>query len=168
MQILAERAAHVARQREEVREAEIRLMVLRRSNDLYGVDLNFVNAATVVSDLTALLGAPAAFCGLLSVRGKYITVIDLPLFLDANILGSGQRPITDARNALVVGVGQREIALLAEELLGVRDLMFADLTTIDGASDKNPVRKLGPDGIQVVDLTTLLADPRLTPDRGIA
>ena len=157
-QILKKRAALAARAREEVREPEARVVLFRASGELYAVDFAAVSSITMVRSMTPLPGVPSALAGLLSVRGKHVTAVDLGLFLQGT---ARKRRIVDAGKAVVISSGDREVALIAEELLGIRDLFEGELHPIAGASQSDPVTATGPDGMQILDIAALFQDPRL-------
>lgn len=157
--ILRRRAELAAIAREEERDPDVRLLLFRGAGELFATDLRAVSAITIIRALTPLPGVPRALAGLLNVRGRHVTAIDLGLFLPGR--ASTQRKIVDAAKAITVFLGKRDVALIAEEVVGIREVYHADLTGIAAANADDPVKALGPDKSLVLDVAALFRDPRL-------
>lgn len=157
--ILRRRADQAASSREELRDPEARLLLFRAAGESYAVDLANVSAITLIRAMTPLPGVPRALAGLLNVRGRNVTAIDLALFLGGQIAKS--RRIVDAGKAITVTHDGREIALIAEELSGIREVFAGELRPVAGATADDPVKAVGPDGVHVLDVAALFLDPRL-------
>lgn len=156
--VLRARAVAAAKVRDEFREPLERLLAFRAAGKLYGVPLESVSAITLIRSMTLLPGVPAAFAGLLNVRGRHVTAIDLGAFLEGARIG-------DASKAITVVQKDRELALIAEELVGVRDIFENDVQEVVGLKAGSVVTRLGPDGMQVIDPEALFADTRLGSSR---
>ena len=156
--VLRTRAFAAAKVRDEIREPLERLLAFRAAGTLYGVPLESVSAVTLIRSMTLLPGVPAAFAGLLNVRGRHVTAIDLGAFLE------GAR-IADASKAITILHKDRELALIAEELVGVREIFENDVQQVAGLKAGSVVTRLGPDGMQVIDPNALFADSRLGSSR---
>ncbi len=163
-EILKKRAAAIASARVDLTEPESRLIVFRLGNDLFGVPLEAVRVVHIIRRLTPLPGVPLIFAGLLAIRGGHVTALDLVRFLEPGASGR-ERHLADATKAVVVGPEGREIAILAEELEGIQEIFAGDVRSIEGAPEGAPISQLGPEGIQIIDVPALLADPRLHATR---
>lgn len=166
-EILRRRAELAAVSRDEMRDPDIRLLVFRAAGELFATDLKAVSAITIIRAMTPLPGVPRALAGLLNVRGRHVTAIDLGLFLPGR--ATTQRKIVDAAKAITVFHGNRDVALISEEVLGIREAFVADLTAISAAGADDPVKALGPEKSLVLDVPALFRDPRLAArtQRGI-
>lgn len=162
--ILERRAAAAAAEREEVREPSGRVLIFRAAGQVYGVDLARVSAVSMIRAMTPLPGVPRALAGLLNVRGRNVTAIDLGLFFGGR--GRDARRIVDAGKAITVALDGREIAFIAEELDGIRDLFPGDLQTVSSAPASDPVKSVTADGVHVLDLPAMLQDARLVARTG--
>lgn len=162
--ILERRAALAAAARDEVREPAGRLLVFRAAGQAYGVDLSMVSAVSMIRAMTPLPGVPRALAGLLNVRGRNVTAVDLGLFFGGRARES--RRIVDAGKAVTVALEGREIAFIAEELDGIRDFFDGDLQPVSAAPASDPVKAVTKDGIHVLDLPSLFQDPRLAARGG--
>ncbi len=161
VRILKERAEIAAVVRDEARESEVRLATFRLGAHTYGVTLDAVFAITLVQSITPLPGVGAGLVGLINVRGRHVTALDLGAFLQAS--GENRdRPIADFGKAVTVAYADRRLAFLCEEVLAVRDLFPGDLHPIEGVEALAPIQQIGPDSVQVLELSILFSDPRLS------
>lgn len=78
-------------------------------------------------------GAPPHVRGVLNVRGRLVTVIDVPARL-----GAPPRPLRPSDRLLIVGRGERRVALAVDEVLDVRELDDAALER-DGTVPRSPL-----------------------------
>lgn len=163
-QILERRAALAAAARDDVREPSGRLLVFRAAGQAYGVDLGHVSAVSMIRAMTPLPGVPRALAGLLNVRGRNVTAIDLGLFFAGRARDA--RRIVDAGKAITVALEGREVAFIAEELDGIRELFDGDLQPVSAAATSDPVKSVTKDGIHVLDLAALFQDARLVARGG--
>lgn len=157
--ILRRRAAAAAAAREEVRDPEARLLAFRAAGESFAVDLENVTAISLIRSMTPLPGVPRALAGLLNVRGRHVTAVDLGLLLGAS--ASAQRRIVDAGKAVTVAHGGREVALIAEDLNGIVEVFAGDVKPVAGISPADPIRAMGPGGLHVLDVAALFLDARL-------
>ena len=163
-EILQRRAWAAAARREDMEEPERRLVAFRVADQLYGLSLEAVGAVAFLRTMVALPGVPPALVGLIGVRGRHVTAIDLALFLEGRgaAPATASRHIADASKAILVQHGGRELAILCEELVGIRELYRGELRSIQGAAQNAVVKMVGPHGIQVLEVAALFADERLS------
>ena len=157
--VLRKRAALAAAAREEVRDPQARLLVFRAAGETWAIDLSAVSAISIIRSMTPLPGVPRALAGLLNVRGRNVTAVDLGLLLGAR--SSAGRRIVDAGKAITLAHAGREIALIAEDLVGIQEVFAGEVEMLAGTSPSDPVRALAPGGAHVIDPAALFMDPRL-------
>ena len=158
-EILQRRADDAAADRSEIAEPDGRLVGFEVGGERFGVALASVAAVGIVRSMVLLPGVPPVFAGVLNVRGRFVSAIHLRRFLDA---GAGApRRIADADKAVTLAWEDRELVVLAEELLGVREYFDAERRHIEGAASDAPVREMLVDGMQMLDVAALFRDPRL-------
>jgi purine-binding chemotaxis protein CheW len=163
--VLRERAAALAQpEAQESTDAEA-LATFTVGGHALGVPLERVLRASDLRHLTEIPGGPPWLLGLTAVEGHLVSLLDL-----ARFLGLGRSGVADVRGSLVVSAGKREIGLVAEQLLGIRDLPQSALTVLPGES--GPIRRVargqGGQGVDllVLDVDVLFDDPRLGSSRG--
>ena len=166
VRLLRERAAVAAVVREKERESESRLATFRVGTHIFGVPLESIFAITLVQSITPLPGVGAGLVGLIGVRGRHVTSLDLDAFLGTPN-ESANRRIADFGKAVTVVFADRRLAFLCEEVLAVQELFPGELRPLEGATDTSVVQFIGPDGAQLLDLPTLFRDPRLSGMRRV-
>ena len=164
VRILRERAEAAAVVRGEERESELRLATFRVGAHTFGVPLEAVFAITLVHSITPLPGIGAGMVGLIGVRGRHVTSLDLDAFLGPPS-ESANRRIADFGKAVTVVFADRRLSFLCEEVLAVLELFPGDLHPLEGTTDLSVVQLVGPDGVQLIDLPALFRDPRLSGTR---
>ena len=122
MKILKDRAAVLARPFfEEVDNGkELIGLGFLLSDEHYVIDASFVVEVIQINELTQLPSCPPFIMGIINVRGRIISVINLKTFL--NLPSKG---ITNHNRVIVVKHQQIEIGLLADEVTG-NMLVFTD------------------------------------------
>lgn len=163
-EILRRRARAIAVERVDPEPAELSVLVLQFGGLLFGIPGETVSAIAMVRSMTGLPGVPSPVVGLLGIRGSLITAIDIAQMADRSRPPSS-RAMIDASKAVVVSRGRREVAVLAEELLGIRELRATEIQSVGVATDGSVVRMLGPDGLQIVDVAAVFSDPVLRTTR---
>lgn len=109
----ARQYAQPLRQTETSGEA-LPVLAFRLGEERYGVNVTYVRAVRPLPRLTRVPGVPAYYRGVVNLRGKIITVLDLRLFLDV--------PASDLHapdELLVTQCAGLELALLAHHVEGV-------------------------------------------------
>src|SRR5579859_501407 len=166
--ILERRARKAAELPPAIEEPELLLVSFRIAGESYGVPLSAVSAVAMIRNLTPLPGVDPALVGLMNVRGRYLTAVDLGILLGAGA-GDPQRRISDATKLIAVSHHPegalpgpaREIALIAEEVPGLSEVMKGQRRRREGVRPESPLQEVLPDGTMPLDLERLFADPRL-------
>ncbi len=165
---------------EEDERGHIRLLLVRLGCEIYGIEAHHVFNVRAADQITAVPRTPAWVAGVINLRGRIFSVIDLRRYFN---LPEGDRVDQDGFDTggvipriIVVETPDMEIALLVDEVLTVETLPMGDLQDATGT-----VRGLHPEYVQgviarpnasddqiqsssmlvVLDLVTLLADERL-------
>jgi purine-binding chemotaxis protein CheW len=87
-------------------------LLCRAGAHLYGMPLEHVIESMRALPIDPVSGAPACVRGLSIIRGRPVAVVDPGLLLD-------DRP-TDPNRLVTIRVGRRTVALVAEEVVGIR------------------------------------------------
>ncbi len=150
--ILEERARALARPQLQTDTTQgEELVVFRLGDTCYGLPARSVKEAYPLTQYVSLPGTPAFILGLVNVRGRLLTALDLRPLLDL----ASAMPQPDAL-LLIVGVKNNEVALLTDVVLDVRRCA-GDITPTPSSMAGN-----GTGWLQGVDHTfTMLIDPAL-------
>jgi purine-binding chemotaxis protein CheW len=168
--ILRERARALAAPRADANtqaeSAALELLEFRLADERYAVATAFVHGIHPLRSIAPVPCTPPFVHGIVSVRGLVFTVIGLKKFF-----GLPEQGLTDLHRIVLVGATAAEFGLLADVSVGLVRLHEADLLppppnlTAIGA---RYIRGVAADGLVVLDMPAILADPALlvneTPD----
>lgn len=166
--ILKERAkvlARPAKEKEAVREG-IEVVEFLLAQEKYGVESMSVREVYPVKDLARLPGAPPFVLGILNVRGKIYSVVDLKKFFD---LPTGE---LGALNKVILLAGEgMEVGILADQILGVRFLPAPEiqrsLPTLTGVRSAY-LKGVTAAGQVILDAQKFLSDKSLVVQEEVA
>ena len=158
--ILRERAAVLARWEEKSTvEDGIEMVEFLLAREHYALESAYVREVYPLKDFTPLPGVPVFVLGLLNVRGRIISIIDLKKFFDMP-----DRGISDLNKVIIVHDQKMEFGILADAIIGVRTVSASDLTrplpTLSGIREEF-LRGVTGDRLIVLDGARILADPHL-------
>lgn len=159
--VLHARALALAQREEPAASAPaIDLLEFRLARDRYAIETRHVSELRPLGELTLMPCTPAFVAGVVNVRGRITAVIDIQKFF-----GLATRGLTDLHHVILVRGGELELGVLADAIVGVRADAREDLQPALPTSAGVPaeyVMGITPDGLLVLDLARLLADPRMT------
>lgn len=124
------------------------------SDEKYAINSIFVSEVIYINELTKLPCTPPFIMGLINVRGKVLSVIDIKTFF--NIPGKG---ITNLNKVIIVKHNDIEIGILADDILGNSNIQIDSLqtkvTTITEVND-NFIIGVTDNRVVVLDIKKLL------------
>ncbi|MBI2354347.1 MAG: purine-binding chemotaxis protein CheW [Deltaproteobacteria bacterium] len=127
--------------------------------ETYAIEMRWVAETCPLRELTPLPCTPPFVAGIINVRGRIVSVLDLRQFFDLP-----QKGLTDLNKVIVVHNGGMEFGILADEILGTRSIPLAEvqppLPTLTG------VREEYLKGV-TAGRTAILDGARLLADKGI-
>jgi purine-binding chemotaxis protein CheW len=163
--ILRERAAALARPEGTALPTEtLELLEFSLANERYAVETRFVAEVQPLRDLTPLPGTPPYVRGVVNLRGRILPVYDLKKFF-----ALPEQGLTDLHRIVVLDGGDFEIGLLADLVVGVRqlapDALSPPLPTLS-AIGAEYLKGVTGDRLVVLDIERLLNDPRIVVNDG--
>jgi purine-binding chemotaxis protein CheW len=167
-EILKARARELARPLGDGKhDAEtIEILEFRLAEERYGFEQQYVCEVQTLKDLTPLPCAPPFIKGLVTVRGQILPAIEIKRFFDLPETG-----ITDLHMVIVLRVGDIELGVLADAIVGVRAIPPANiqqsLPTLTGVREEY-LKGITDQGVVVLDASKLLGDEKLTIDEEAA
>ena len=159
--ILRARAAALARPRlVGVRpEDEIEVVEFLLGSEHYAIAASLVREVCPLKDLTPLPGTPAFVRGIINLRGRIVSVVDLKRFFDLPVQG-----LTDLNKVVVTGDAQTEFGLLVDAVVGVRSISRVEIQppmpTLTGVRETY-LKGVTRERLVILDGTAILADPKL-------
>ena len=136
-QIIKARAHALARQSTggDVAAASIEVVEFLLAQEQYGIETLYVREVYPLKDLTPLPCTPPFVRGIINVRGRLLSVIDLKPFFELP-----EKGLTDLNKVIIAHTEAMELGILADAILGVRRLSLAamqpSLPTLTGIREE--------------------------------
>jgi purine-binding chemotaxis protein CheW len=164
--VLRERARALARPAADplAPTDSLELLEFRLAGERYAVETRFISEVQPLRDLTPLPGTPAFVLGIVNLRGRILPVYDLKKFFSLPEQG-----LTDLHRIVVINGHGLEIGLLADVVVGVRELapgaLSPALPTLSAIASAY-LKGVSEERLVVLDLERLLLDPRIVVNDG--
>ena len=158
--ILKARAYALAQetQREDTAEC-IEVVEFLLAYERYGLELLYVREVYPLKELTSLPCTPPFVVGIINVRGRLLSVLDIKKFFDLPAQG-----LTDLNKVIIVHDPSMEFGILADALLGVRSIPIeeiqASLPTLTGIREEY-LKGVTKDRLVILDAGRLLSDKKI-------
>jgi purine-binding chemotaxis protein CheW len=159
--ILKARACALARtpKGEDITTARIEVVEFLLAYERYGLELLYVREVYPLKELTSLPCTPPFVVGIINVRGRLLSVLDIKNFFDLPAKG-----LTDLNKVIIVHDPSMEFGILADALLGVRSISIeeiqASLPTLTGIRDEY-LMGVTKDRLVILDAGRLLSDKKI-------
>lgn len=125
----------------------------------YAVETQWAREVWPLRELTPVPCTPAFVRGVINLRGRILSVVDLRRFFDLPLGG-----LSDLNKVILLRTAALEFGILADQVLGVRQVALAELHPVAsglGGIRAEYVRGVTSDTLLVLAVEQLLADPRL-------
>ncbi len=137
---------------------EHQLVVFGLAEELFGVEINTVESIIKIQEITRLPQMPASLCGVISLRGRILPVMDLRLRL-----GLLPTPSTIHSRIVIINHAQNKIGMMVdsvEEVVSVPDAVIEavpSITTTVNTEFIEGIAKLEDKLIVLLNLESVLA-----------
>lgn len=129
------------------------------ANEHYGIESRYIREVYPIKDYTPLPGTPSFVLGLINVHGQIVSIIDMKKFFDLPDKG-----MSDLNKAVIIHNDNMEFGILADELLGVRNIELSEIQppppTLTGIREKY-LRGITREQIIILDAKRLLEDKNI-------
>ena len=162
--ILRARAQALARETAAATPGDesIEFLEFQAASGKFGVQTHYVLEVCVLKDYTLLPGVPKYILGIMNLRGRILSILDLKALFELPSEG-----LTYHNKVTVIQHGNMKLALLSDEILGVRSVALRHLQpalpTMTGFRAEY-AKGLTPDWTVILDAGRMLEDPRLIVD----
>jgi purine-binding chemotaxis protein CheW len=159
--ILSKRAKVLARQLEQDQGAGARLDILEflLTYETYAIEMRWVAETYPLKELTPLPCTPPFVAGIINVRGRILSVIDIRKFFDLP-----EKGLTDLNKVIIVHDGEMEFGILADMILGTRSIPVSEvqppLPTLTGIREEY-LKGLTRERTAILDGAKLLTDKKI-------
>lgn len=160
-EILKRRARELARTREEPVQAEgmIEVLEFRLGSERYAIESSYIQEVHSIADITHLPGTPPFVTGIVNVRGRIHSVVDLRQFFDIPKKGLG-----DMNRLIILKSEKMEFGILVDSIAGIRMLCPGELQpplpTLTGIREEYLMGITG-DRLAVLSAGKILSDRRI-------
>jgi purine-binding chemotaxis protein CheW len=158
--LLKARALALAREpaREQPGES-LELLEFLLSSERYAIEMSWVRETLPLKELTSVPCTPPFVLGLINVRGRIVSVIDIKRFFDLP-----EKGLSDLNKVIVVHGKGMEFGILADAISGVRSIPLAELQpslpTLTGIREEY-LKGVTGERLVVLDGEKLLTDGRI-------
>lgn len=156
--ILQERAKALAREEQKPSTEEaIEVVEFLLAQERYGIESAFIREVYPLREYTPLPGVPAFILGLLNVRGRILSVIDIRKFF-----ALPEKGISDLNKVIIISSESMEFGILADAILGVRHIAKSELSrplpALSGIG-RDFIRGVADEYLVILDAFRILTDP---------
>ncbi len=164
--ILKKRAMALAKEPEaRDRREHIDVLEFLLAHERYGVESSYVREVWPVNDLTPVPCTPPFVLGIISVRGRILSVLDLKKFLNLPEKGLG-----DLNKVIILKSDTMEFGILADVIFGIRSMPLRGLQqsvpTLTGIGEEY-LRGVTEDRLILLDAERVLSDKRILVDEEV-
>jgi len=129
------------------------------SGESYAIETSFITETFPLVDFTPLFCTPSFVMGIINVRGRIVSIVDIRRFFDLPVVG-----LSNLNRVIVVCDGKMEFGILADSIVGTRSLpqqdLQASLPTLTGIREEF-LAGVTADRLVLLDMGKILADGRL-------
>lgn len=159
--VLKKRAGALAKIRhsDDLEGERIDILEFLLSGETYAIRTSFIAETFPLVDFTPLFCTPSFVMGIINVRGRIVSIVDLRRFFDLPVVG-----LSNLNRVIVVCDGKMEFGILADSIVGMRSLALQDLQaslpTLTGIREEF-LTGVTADRLVLLDVGKILADGRL-------
>lgn len=129
------------------------MLAFQLGEERCAIDVTLVRAVRALSHITPVPGVPTFYRGVVNLRGRITSVLDLRLFFDMPVLEAAP-----PQELIVVQANRLEIGLLAHTVEGVVEISMG---AFEPQPDIRYARGITRDKLLLLDLARLFEDERL-------
>ncbi|MBF0205229.1 MAG: chemotaxis protein CheW [Desulfamplus sp.] len=155
--VLEARAKELAKPDQNIsQEASIDLVEFQLAHERYGIESKYILEICPLKELTPLPFTPSFVMGIINVRGRIFSVIDVKIFFDLPHSG-----ITDLNKVIIIHYNDMEIGILADRIISARSIPLASveqpLTTLSGIQAEY-LKGITAEPLIILDVKKMLTD----------
>lgn len=135
----------------------LKALVFERGQERYAIPAQHVLRGVAEPRITPLPCVPDYYRGVINVRGRIISVLDLRRFWRIPVRGEVETP-----RLIVVRAGAHELAIQADDVLELARIPLSEIVPpVTAGIGLEHVQGISSDGLVVVDVESLSRDQRL-------
>lgn len=137
----------------------IEVLEFQLAQEDYAIETRYIREACPLDNLTRLPGTPDFVMGVVNLRGEILSVVDIKRFF-----GLPEKGITHLNKLIVLELGNMVFSILADSLVGVRQLPITQLQNAQKNStgiNGRYIQGITAAGLAVLDAGVLLTDEKI-------
>lgn len=143
----------------------IEVVEFQLAHEKYAIESNYISEVYPLKELTPLPCTPKFVAGIINVRGKIISVIDIKKFFDLP-----EKGITDLNKVIIIHNVLMEFGILADAVLGASQIPLLDiqisLPMLTGICTEY-LRGVTPEQLVILDAEKILSDKKIIVDEDV-
>jgi len=165
--LLKARAAELSRRPARTEpETVLNCLEFRLSGESYALEMSYVAETLPLTDFTPLFCTPPFVLGIINLRGRIVSIVDLRRFFELPAPG-----LSDLNRVMVVSNGGMEFGLLADAIVGMRELAASELrpppATCTGLREEFLAGVTG-ERLALLNMEKILSDRRIVVHEEVA
>ncbi len=161
IKVLKQRAKLLSREAERIEEEEGQLEVVEfvLAYENYAIESEYISEVYPLREFTTIPCTPNFVIGIINVRGRIISIIDLKKFFELP-----EKGIADFNKVIIISSDLNEFGIVADNITGVRSIPVSEiqpsLPTLTGVREEY-LKGVSEDRIVVLDVVKILSDPKI-------
>lgn len=161
IKVLKQRAKLLSRKARRIGEEENRLEVVEfvLAYENYAIESGYISEVYPLKDFTPIPCTPDFALGIINVRGRIISIIDLKRFFELP-----EKGIADFNKVIIISSDLNEFGIVADSITGVRSIPISEiqtsLPTLTGVREEY-LKGVLKDRVVVLDVVKILSDPKI-------
>jgi len=144
---------------QEIAEESIEVVEFVLAYEKYAIESLYIDEVYPMKDFTIVPGTPPFVLGIINLRGKILSVIDIRKFFDLPVKG-----LSNLNRVLVVKTPEMELGIISDFILGVRVIpkknIHPPLPTLTGIRAKY-LHGITEEGLVLLDVLKILSDSEI-------
>lgn len=145
--------------KEEADQNTIEILEFTLAYERYGVESSFIQEVYPLKTLTPLPCTPAFVLGIINVRGRILSILDIKKFFDLP-----EKGLTDLNKVIILHSANMLFGILADAVTGIRKISLRRLQpalpTLTGIREKY-LKGITEDRTVILDAQKLLSDKKI-------
>ena len=160
-EILQSRARRLSQetQQEDTTQNTIEVLEFMLAYERYGIDSSFIREVYPLRELTPVPCTPAFILGIINIRGKILSILDIKKFFDIP-----EKGLTDLNKIIVLRSERMKFGILADAIVGIRkvslDKLQPPFPTLTGIREEYS-KGVTEDSMVVLDAFKILSDKKI-------
>ncbi|HAU1652450.1 chemotaxis protein CheW [Legionella pneumophila] len=160
-QILKRRAQILAEEPQFLEEATetIPVMQFELGDEIYAIELSYIDEVCLIKEITPLPGTPAYVVGIMNVHGKIMSVLDIKTFFEIP-----KKELTNLSQVIILRSDLMEFGILADRLIGLRVIAVNSIQPAPPSFTgvrKEYLKGVTTEQMVILDANRILTDPTI-------